>query len=293
MTIKFKQKRMIVFYSIGDTSQWLAGRKSAGKSVGFVPTMGALHEGHLDLIRRSLRENDISACSIFVNPIQFNNPEDLAKYPRTLENDLRLLRETGCDMVFVPSVKEMYPVPVTEKYDFGELEKVMEGAHRPGHFNGVAIVVKRLFDIIQPDRAYFGEKDFQQIRIIQSLVKMEKIPVEIVPCPTVRETDGLAMSSRNRRLSADERALAPEIFCTLLKARDLAKKIPVAEIKRMSAFQLESKGFKVDYFEIADVESLQPVDSWEAAPQMIACVAAFLGNVRLIDNMILFPIFAR
>ena len=284
---------MIVFSTIGETRQWLAVQRAMGKTVGFVPTMGALHQGHLHLVSRSCHENDISGCSIFVNPIQFNNREDLTKYPRTLETDLQLLEQKGCDLVFIPSVEEMYPGPVTEKYDFGDLEKVMEGEHRPGHFNGVAVVVKRLFDIFQPERAYFGEKDLQQLRIIQLLVKMEKIPVEIVPCGTVRETDGLAMSSRNRRLSEEERAAAPEIYKTLLRAQGLAKKIPVSELKKSSVEGLEKKGFKVDYFELADSITLQPLKTWDEAPGMVACVAAFLGNVRLIDNMILFSNFAR
>ena len=284
---------MIVVYSIPEARQWLSGQRATGKSVGFVPTMGALHKGHLDLVTRAGKENDLAVCSIFVNPIQFNNPEDLEKYPRTTEEDLRLLEETGCDLVFIPSVKEMYPGPVVEKYDFGPLEKVMEGEHRPGHFNGVAIVVKKFFEIIQPDRAYFGEKDFQQLRIIQSLVEMEKIPVMIIPCPTVREVDGLAMSSRNRRLSAEERKVAPKIYQTLQQAGNLAGKVPVSEVKKISAAGLEEKGFKVDYFQIADIETLQPIESWEGTTGVIACVAAFLGNVRLIDNMILFPNFAR
>lgn len=284
---------MLVINKIVEIRKYLEGVRISGKTIGFVPTMGALHQGHLNLVNRACMENDITGCSIFVNPIQFNNPEDLTKYPRTLENDIRLLEETSCDLVFVPPVEEMYPGPVVEKYDFGELERVMEGEHRPGHFNGVAIVVKKLFDIFQPDRAYFGEKDFQQLRIIQSLVKMNKIPVGIVPCPTVRETDGLAMSSRNRRLTLEERAVAPEIYRTLLLASELAKRIPVQEVKKISAARLESKGFEVDYFELADIESLIPVETWEEAPGVIACVAAFLGSVRLIDNMILFPNFAR
>lgn len=283
---------MNVFNTIRETREWISGQKIAGKSFGFVPTMGALHQGHLQLVRRSRDENDLTGCSIFVNPIQFNNPEDLSKYPRTLEEDLRLLEETGCDFVFVPSVEEMYPAPVEEKYDFGELERVMEGAHRPGHFNGVAVVVRKLLDISQPDRAYFGEKDFQQLRIIQALVKMEKMPVEIVPCPTVREADGLAMSSRNRRLSDEERAVAPEIFQTLLQAKAMVKKVPVEEVKRISKARLESKGFRVDYFEIADAGTLQTITGWEGNERIIACVAVFLGEVRLIDNMILFSIFA-
>jgi pantoate--beta-alanine ligase len=284
---------MIVVNSVQQTRQWSAGHKAAGRKIGFVPTMGALHTGHIDLIERAARENDLSGCSIFVNPIQFNNPEDLAKYPRDIDRDLALLEKSGCGLVFVPSVEEMYPGPVKEKYDFGKLEKVMEGAHRPGHFNGVAVVVKRLFEIFQPDRAYFGEKDFQQLRIIQALVDKENIPVEIVPCPTVRETDGLAMSSRNQRLSPEERTIAPEIYKTLVMARDLAKIISVEEVKMIAAARLEHKGFKPDYFEIADSSSLQPVNSWDEAPEVIACIAAYLGAVRLIDNMILFSIFAR
>jgi pantoate--beta-alanine ligase len=283
---------MVVFEKIAETRKQLESFRISGSDVGFVPTMGALHKGHIDLVRRSCNENDITGCSIFVNPIQFNNQEDLNKYPRTLPEDLQMLEEAGCNLVFVPSVEEMYPEPVEEKYNFGDLEKVMEGAHRPGHFNGVAVVVKKLFDIIQPDRAYFGEKDFQQLRIIQSLVKMKEIPVEIVPCPTVREADGLAMSSRNRRLSAEERAVAPEIHRTLQFARELAKKMPVAEVIDICEKRLEVKGFRVDYFEIADIETLQPLKNWEGSPGGIACVAAFLGPVRLIDNMILFPIFA-
>ncbi|MCU0370462.1 MAG: pantoate--beta-alanine ligase [Bacteroidales bacterium] len=279
--------------SIKETRHYLESLRTSGKLLGFVPTMGALHEGHLRLVERARRENSLVACSIFVNPIQFNNPEDLEKYPRTVENDIELLQDTGCDLVFVPSVEEMYPGPVTEKYDFGALERVMEGASRPGHFNGVAIVVKKLFDIIQPDTAYFGEKDFQQLRIIQSLVKMEQIPVTIIPCPTVREPDGLAMSSRNRRLSPLERSLAPEIYHTLLSAREMVSHIPLSEIKRISGDRLEKKGFRVDYFEIADIETLQPAGTLSASAGLIACVAAFLGNVRLIDNMILFPNFAR
>jgi pantoate--beta-alanine ligase len=283
---------MEVFHLVSDTRQWVAGKRSMGKTIGFVPTMGALHQGHLNLVSRAARENDLSACSIFVNPIQFNNPEDLAKYPRTLDNDLILLEKAGCELVFVPSAEEMYPEPVTKKFDFGPLERVMEGAHRPGHFNGVAIVVERLFNIIGANRAYFGEKDFQQLRIIQSLVKMEGIPVEIVPCPIVRESDGLAMSSRNRRLSPAERLVAPLIHMTLLFARDHTGKIPVPELKKICIAMLEDKNFRVDYFEIAEPLSLQPIETWQETNGAMAFVAAFLGSVRLIDNMNLFANFA-
>ncbi len=283
---------MLVTEKIAEVKKYLESVRNSGKSVGFVPTMGALHEGHTDLVKRSVAENDITGCSIFVNPIQFNNQDDLLKYPRTLEKDLEMLEEAGCGLVFVPSVEEMYPEKVSKVYDFGELDKVMEGAHRPGHFNGVAIVVKKLFDIFQPHRAYFGEKDFQQLRIIQALVRMEHIPVEIVPCPTVREPDGLAMSSRNRRLSAEERNLALEIYRTLLNAKKLAGKKQVGELKELCRKNLEEKGFLPDYFEISDAETLQPINNWQDAPEVIACVAAFLGPVRLIDNMILFRNFA-
>jgi len=284
---------MIIIKTIAENRQWLAEQRTSGKTIGFVPTMGALHKGHLNLVRRSCNENDITGCSIFVNPIQFNNPEDLLKYPRTIESDLELLEKTGCDVVFIPTVEEMYPEPLTGKYDFGDLERVMEGEQRPGHFNGVATVVKKLFDIFQPDRAYFGEKDFQQLRIIQALVEMENIPVEIIPCATVREADGLAMSSRNRRLSSAERKLAPEIYKSLLRIREMATKMPVTEVKETSAAWLAHKGFKVDYFELVDSTTLDPIETWEESSSVIACVAAFLGKVRLIDNLILFANFAR
>jgi pantoate--beta-alanine ligase len=256
-----------------------------GETQGFVPTMGALHEGHLELVRQARRENDLVSCSIFVNPIQFNNPEDLEKYPRTLEEDLRMLEGAGCDLVLVPSVEEMYPAPVNKKYDFGELETVMEGKFRPGHFNGVAVVVKKLFEIMEPSSSYFGEKDFQQLRVIQTLVAMESLPVSIVPCPTVRESDGLAMSSRNRRLSKDERAIAPLIYLVLSEVSKQAGKTPVDELKQWAVTQLSGSGFVVDYFEIASANTLRPVTQWDDTDPSRAFVACFLGNVRLIDNM--------
>ncbi|HFB61616.1 MAG TPA: pantoate--beta-alanine ligase, partial [Bacteroidetes bacterium] len=193
------------FTTIKETKEYLSGQKAAGKTIGFVPTMGALHEGHLELMRRARKENDLLVVSIFVNPIQFNNPDDLKKYPRTLEDDMEKLKSVDCNVLFAPDAAEMYPEKVTTQYDFGELDKVMEGKFRPGHFNGVAVVVKKLFDIVQPHRAYFGEKDFQQLAIIKKLVEMENIPVEIVPCPIVRDPAGLAMSSRNRLLTPEQR----------------------------------------------------------------------------------------
>ena len=203
-----------------------------------------------------------------------------------------MLEKEGCDLVFVPSVEEMYPEPVSKKYDFGDLERVMEGKYRPGHFNGVAVVVKKLLDIFEPGKAYLGEKDFQQLRIIQALVKMENLPVEIIPCATIRERDGLAMSSRNRRLTAEERLIAPRIYIALQEARRLAKIKTLDETREICSQRLTETGFIVDYFEIANSGTLQPAVSPDEDPGVIACVAAFLGKVRLIDNMILFPTFA-
>lgn len=247
--------------------------------------MGALHEGHLALVRRAVKENGVAACSIFVNPIQFNNPDDLAKYPNTLEADLALLQAAGCHMVFAPSAEEMYPAPVTERFDFGPLERVMEGVHRPGHFNGVAIVVEKLFRIVEPDHAYFGEKDFQQLRIIQTLVDMKRLSARIIPCPTVREEDGLAMSSRNRRLSEAERRIAPEIYRTLVMVREEACGADLGALKSKAARRLADAGFIVEYYEIASSYTLQPLSRWEKNALPRALVAAWLGNVRLIDNL--------
>ncbi len=273
--------------TISQTKQFLLEAKKEGKSIGFVPTMGALHEGHLTLMRRAKKENDLLAVSVFVNPIQFNNPEDLKKYPRDLEKDKQLLKSVGCDVVFAPTVDEMYPEEkVTEHFDFGKLETVMEGAFRPGHFNGVAVVVKRLFNIITPDKAYFGEKDFQQLAIIKQLVKMENMPLEIVPCAIVRESDGLAMSSRNERLTPDERALAPFIHQTLQQAVRLkTEKSPLEIVQWVTDKFKEQPAFTLEYFELADAVFLQPVKRWEKAKGTIGFVAAFLGDVRLIDNI--------
>jgi pantoate--beta-alanine ligase len=276
---------METFHTIGETRKWLALHRAGGREVGFVPTMGALHEGHLDLVRRAARENDLVVCSIFVNPIQFNNPEDLEKYPRTLEEDKTMLLGAGCHLVFAPSVAEMYPDPATETYEFGPLSQVMEGAFRPGHFNGVAIVVRKLFDIAEPDRAYFGEKDYQQLKIIQALVRMHSIPVEIIPCATVREADGLAMSSRNRRLTVAERIVAPEIYRALREAKQWIRQKGVEEVKKMVQSRLESFGFVIDYIEISSGNDLQPLNFIREEGPVRMFIAAYLGNVRLIDNL--------
>jgi pantoate--beta-alanine ligase len=277
---------MKTFSSIQSVQKFLVKEKKKGKTIGFVPTMGALHEGHLQLMRRAKKENDLLVVSIFVNPIQFNNPEDLKKYPRNLAKDRDLLETVGCDSVFAPTVEEMYPEAVTTKYDFGKLENVMEGAFRKGHFNGVAIVVKKLFDIVTPDKAYFGEKDFQQLAIIQELVRLEKLPVQIVPCAIVREKDGLAMSSRNERLSKDERASAPYIHKTLKEAVQLSEKMSPGEIKQWVTEQFAgNKVFQLEYFEIADDSNLQPISAWNKSIGTMGFVAVQLGKVRLIDNI--------
>ncbi|UBM62146.1 pantoate--beta-alanine ligase [Candidatus Sulfidibacterium hydrothermale] len=277
---------MKIFSTIKETNEYLAARRSEGKTIGFVPTMGALHEGHLELMRRARKENDILVVSIFVNPIQFNNPDDLKKYPRTLEEDIKKLEQVQCDVLFAPDAEEMYPEKVTKQYDFGELDKVMEGKFRPGHFNGVAIVVKKLFDIVQPHRAYFGEKDFQQLAIIKKLVEMENIPVEIVPCPIVREPDGLAMSSRNRLLTPEQRKEAPFIYRTLQEAKLRRQHICANPLRQMIINRFEgNEHFKLEYFDIVDDKTLQPIHAWNNKVGTVACVAVWLGKVRLIDNI--------
>jgi pantoate--beta-alanine ligase len=260
----------------------------AGKRSGFVPTMGALHAGHIALVERAAGENEVASASIFVNPIQFNNPDDLTRYPRTLDADLAKLEKAGCHLVFVPEVKEMYPEPSTKVYDFGMLDKVMEGEFRPGHFNGVAVVVKRLFDIMRPSRAYFGEKDYQQLQVIKALVRMERIPVEIIPCPTVREPDGLAMSSRNVRLSHEERQAAPVIYKALCDLRNNRHAFDMQECIYRAIKQIESVGvLRVEYLTLSDAETLKPVKDWSGASPIIACIAVFAGPVRLIDNLLI------
>lgn len=279
---------MRVFEKISETSDFLKTVKAKGLSVGFVPTMGALHRGHISLIEQSLKENDFTVCSIFVNPIQFNKKSDLENYPRETSSDFQKLKLSGCEMVFMPSNDEMYPEPVNTQYDFGQLDKVMEGKHRPGHFNGVAIVVRKLFEIIKPDKAYFGGKDFQQLAIIQYLVKKNNIPVDIVPCTIIRENDGLAMSSRNVRLTPAERKEAPVIFQLLQQAKEKAPSLPVKElIKWVQNEFIKHPSIELEYFEIVDMETLQPVKEWDECKKIIACVAVHLGKIRLIDNIIL------
>lgn len=267
--------------------------KKEHKTIGLVPTMGALHEGHLSLVNRARKENDIVVVSVFVNPIQFNNQEDLAKYPRTVDADLEKLTAAGADIAFVPTVEEMYPEKVETVYHFGPLEEVMEGPRRPGHFSGVAVVVRRLFDLTQPDRTYFGEKDFQQIAIIRNLLEQIKYPIELVPCPIVRADDGLALSSRNMRLSPEARAIAPNIYATLQQAVEMSEYEDVESVQlwvmdTLSSFHevngLDEKlSFDPEYFEIVNDITLQPIDNWDDAEGIVGCIAVWLDGVRLID----------
>jgi len=277
---------MKILKTITETHSYLNSLRDENKSIGFVPTMGALHQGHLELLSRSKKENEASVCSIFVNPIQFNNPEDLKKYPRTIESDIEKLKSVYCDVLFVPDVQEMYPEDNKKQYDFGLLEKVMEGKFRPGHFNGVAVVVKLLFDIIEPNRAYFGEKDFQQLAIINAMVKQENLKIEIVPCAIVREKDGLAMSSRNVRLTSKEREIAPIIYKTLDSVKNKKNKQSIQELSDWAKSELNMiPGMEVEYFEIVNTENLQAIKSFDDSQHSVACVATYLGDVRLIDNI--------
>ncbi len=278
-----------VFNYITDIQKFLKSEREKGHSVGLVPTMGALHEGHLSLVRRAEKENDIVVASVFVNPVQFNNSTDFEKYPRTPERDIEMLQNAGCDAVFVPSEKEMYPVPVTDKYDFGDLERVMEGVCRPGHFNGVAIVVRKLFEIVMPDRAYFGEKDFQQQAIIRKLVADLSLNLTIVPCDIVREKDGLAMSSRNMRLTPEERAVAPMIYKVLSEVAALKDSLSPDEMKKLALEKYaDIKDFDVEYVEITDETNLKSIKSWDNCKNARIFVALQLGQVRLIDNLRIF-----
>ncbi len=279
---------MHIFPTIADLRAYLRTQRAQGKSVGFVPTMGALHEGHLSLIEASNAQNDLTVCSIFVNPIQFNNPDDLARYPRTLETDCELLQTVGCDAVFAPSVQEMYPEKSLLTFDFGDLERVMEGKFRPGHFNGVGVVVSKLFNIVQPDRTYFGQKDLQQVAVVRRMMIDLGFQIELHPRPTLREGDGLAMSSRNRNLTADERALAPHIYAGLSAAKaSLLEGRSPADVKAwMDAHFAQQPAFRLEYFEIVNAFSLQDVTELQPEGQTALCIAAHLGKVRLIDNIV-------
>ena len=277
---------MKIYETVSELQKELNSLRNQQKTIGFVPTMGALHEGHLTLVRRCVAENDVCVVSIFVNPTQFNDKSDLENYPRTLQNDAKMLEEADCSLIFAPTEKEIYPEPDTRVFNFGQLGEVMEGKHRPGHFNGVAQVVSRLFDMVQPDKAYFGEKDFQQLAIIREMVKQYQIPVEIIGCPIVREADGMALSSRNMRLSKEEREKATLISCTLLKSCTFAGEKSVAELKEWVVSQInEEPLLEVEYFEIVDSLTLQAINHWDDSQCVTGCITVYCGGVRLIDNV--------
>lgn len=277
---------MKVVHTIKDLQTELSTLKAQGKKVGLVPTMGALHTGHASLVKRSVSENGVTVVSVFVNPTQFNDKNDLEKYPRTLEADCSLLEECGAALVFAPSVDEMYPEPDTRQFSYAPLDTVMEGAFRPGHFNGVCQIVSKLFDAVQPDRAYFGEKDFQQLAIIREMVRQLNYSLEIVGCPIVREEDGLALSSRNKRLSAEERENALNISSTLFKSRNFAATHTVGETQKMVEDAIEAApGLRLEYFEIVDGNTLQKINDWEDTSYAVGCITVFCGEVRLIDNI--------
>ena len=263
--------------------------KNDGKSIGLVPTMGALHKGHLSLVKNSISNNDITVVSIFVNPTQFNNPNDLASYPRTVEKDLELLQTIGCDIVFAPEADDIYSKSETDsrfEFDFEGLDKVMEGKFRPGHFNGVVQIVSKLFDLVRPDRAYFGEKDFQQLAIIRLMTRRYNLPIEIVPCPIVREDLGLALSSRNSLLKDNEKQVASHIYAVLDESRQFVPQTEVEELKQCVIAAIEQKPeLKVEYFDIVDGHTLKSIGKWDECDYVVGCITVFCGNVRLIDNI--------
>ena len=277
---------MNIYKSIEDLQAFVEAERAKGLRIAFVPTMGALHAGHLSLVRRALSECDRCIVSVFVNPTQFNDPRDLETYPRTLEADSTLLASVGTSALFAPEVSTIYPKEDTRTFDVGAVAEVMEGRYRPGHFNGVMQVVSRLFDIVRPDCAYFGEKDFQQIAVIRAMVRLIGSPVEIIACPIVREADGLALSSRNVRLSAEERREAPQIYRILSESRSWAKDMsPQQVIERVTEQINAVTHLRVEYFEIVDTDSLQPIASWSDSPAPHGCITVYCGEVRLIDNI--------
>lgn len=262
--------------------------RKSGKSIGLVPTMGALHEGHASLVKKCSDENDITVVSVFLNPTQFNDPKDLERYPRNLDADCALCKANGATIVFAPSVEEVYPTPDTRQFDFPPVTTVMEGAKRPGHFNGVCQVVSRLFYITKPDKAYFGEKDWQQIAVVKRLVKYMGANIEIVECPIIREEDGLAKSSRNTLLAPDERAIAPAIYKALVESTEYAKSHSLSETHDKVVADINTtKGLEVEYFSIVDGNTLQDVASWDDSKYIVGCITVYCGKtpIRLIDHI--------
>lgn len=286
--LNYSSSFMLVCNKIVELQNALFDARKEGKTIGLVPTMGALHEGHASLIRRCHNENDVTVVSVFLNPTQFNDKSDLERYPKTLEADCRLAEECGADYVFAPSVSEMYPTPDNRVFDFPPFTSVMEGKFRPGHFNGVCQVVSRLFYIVKPGRAYFGEKDWQQIAVVKQLVKYIGADVKIVECETIREADGLAKSSRNTLLSAGERAIAPRIYEVLKSSLPYSKSHTVEETKAKVVEDINSvDGLEVEYFSIVDGNTLQDVESWEQSDYIVGCITVYCGKtpIRLIDHV--------
>lgn len=280
---------MLTVNTVKELKSAVKSAREAGKSIGLVPTMGALHEGHKSLVDRCRKENDVVVVSVFVNPTQFNNKEDLRTYPRTEKADKALLEAAGCDVVFMPSVEEVYPEPDTRVFNLGPVAEVMEGPMRPGHFNGVAQIVSKLFMMVEPDRAYFGEKDFQQIAVIREMVRQEGFKLEIVPCPIVREADGLAKSSRNVRLTPENRAVAPNIYRLLSESLDFAKSHTVDEtIKFVTTGINAYDAMEVEYYQIVDGITMQPISAWTDTRYAVGCITVYCGDVRLIDNITYF-----
>jgi len=280
---------MEIFKKIAPLKVYLEEIRRSGKTIGLVPTMGALHKGHIALISASRAQNSHTICSIYVNPMQFNNPADLQKYPRTLEQDVKLLEAAGCDVLFYPDNEDMYEGKSVLKFDFGDLDKVMEGKYRPGHFSGVALVVSKLFNIVDPDNAYFGQKDWQQFAVIQQVVTELKFGLTLHSIPTLRETDGLAMSSRNLRLNGMERQQATIFYNALSLAKEKLKKgEEIARVKRLVGEMVEkADGVKLEYFEVAESNSLNLLEAVDGVERPILCIAGYVGEVRLIDNMFL------
>lgn len=279
---------MEVISTVAELRKVVDAKRAEGLSVGLVPTMGALHAGHLSLIERARTECDVVVVSVFVNPTQFNNPDDLLTYPRTVEADCEALRRAGVDYAFIPSVEEIYPEPDTRQFDLGPVAEVMEGAMRPGHFNGVAQIVSKLFSFVNPDRAYFGEKDYQQIAVIRRMAALEGFDIDIVACPIIREPDGLAMSSRNVRLTSEQRAIAPSIRRVLVQSLEQARSRTVAEVEQFVTEAINAiPGLDVEYFTIVDSLSMQPITDWSDAASGLAvgCATVYCGPVRLIDNI--------
>ena len=277
---------MKVIRTISELKQELSTLRNDGKRIGFVPTMGALHQGHASLVKRSVKENNVTAVSVFVNPTQFNDKNDLKNYPRNLQADCELLQSIGTDIVFAPEVEEMYPEPDTRIFSFAPLDTVMEGGCRPGHFNGVAQIVSKLFYAVEPDKAYFGEKDFQQLAIIREMVRQLEIPVKIIGCPIVRENDGLALSSRNMLLSDEERQRALTISRSLFASLEYAKSHTLAETKAFVEDAINStEGLQLEYYQIVDGNTLQEIAEWNDSDYVVGCIALFCGKIRLIDNI--------